>query len=399
VNVVNEPHERSGARGAPPSDRGGSGPPSPRSDFGEVSPEPASTDARAKADGARPPGQEIDVFSVDEIARAAGVRSADVRVLVRSGVLPSIDGRFFAQTDAVTAVRTLAGTAPADRVLFRPTGGMTREPGMPLAVSSGLHVAMLGALVLMASFGIAKPQARVPMDDGKDLRMVFLVTPGPGGGGGGGGLREPAPPPPAQRKDKSVLHSPVPVRKPPARVEPPPIVRHDDPPPPKPEPQVVAPIVAASNDPRDRAGIPWTPRAPQPQVDSHGPGTGGGTGTGQGTGVGEGSGAGIGPGSGGGTGGGPYRPGSGIVAPTILREVKPDYTDEGRRRNIEGDVVLEIVVKSDGTVGSVKLLSGLGAGLDQRATDAVRQWRFNPARRYGVPVDVIVEVAVEFKLR
>jgi periplasmic protein TonB len=79
--------------------------------------------------------------------------------------------------------------------------------------------------------------------------------------------------------------------------------------------------------------------------------------------------------------------------------VKPDYTDEGRRRTIEGDVVLEIVVRSDGTVGSVKLLQGLGAGLDQRATEAVRQWRFSPARRYGTPVDVIVEVAMEFKLR
>ena len=86
-------------------------------------------------------------------------------------------------------------------------------------------------------------------------------------------------------------------------------------------------------------------------------------------------------------------------APAILREVKPDYTEEGRRRNLEGDVVLEIVVKSDGSVGNVKLLQGLGAGLDQRATDAVRQWRFSPAKRYGTPVDVIVEVAMEFKLR
>ena len=45
------------------------------------------------------------------------------------------------------------------------------------------------------------------------------------------------------------------------------------------------------------------------------------------------------------------------------------------------------------------LLQGLGGGLDQRAVDAVRQWRFSPAHRQGVPVDVIVEVAVEFKLR
>ena len=78
--------------------------------------------------------------------------------------------------------------------------------------------------------------------------------------------------------------------------------------------------------------------------------------------------------------------------------MKPDYTEEGRRRHIEGDVVLEIVVRRDGTVGSVKLLQGLGAGLDQRAIDAVRQWRFSPAKRYGTPVDVIVEVAMEFKL-
>jgi periplasmic protein TonB len=79
--------------------------------------------------------------------------------------------------------------------------------------------------------------------------------------------------------------------------------------------------------------------------------------------------------------------------------VKPDYTEEGRRRHIEGDVVLEIIVRSDGSVGTVKLVQGLGAGLDQRAIDAVRQWRFSPAKRYGTPVDVIVEVAMEFKLR
>jgi TonB family protein len=79
--------------------------------------------------------------------------------------------------------------------------------------------------------------------------------------------------------------------------------------------------------------------------------------------------------------------------------VKPDYTEEARRRGLEGDVVLEIVVRGDGTVGAVKLLQSLGGGLDQRAIDAVRQWRFSPARRYGTPVDVMVEVAVEFKLR
>ncbi|MEN3337516.1 MAG: periplasmic protein TonB, partial [Acidobacteriota bacterium] len=105
------------------------------------------------------------------------------------------------------------------------------------------------------------------------------------------------------------------------------------------------------------------------------------------------------PGSGGGTGGGPYRPGSGIEAPRLLREVKADYTEQARRAGISGDVVLEIIVRRDGSVGDVKVLEGLGGGLNERAVQAVRQWRFAPATRRGSAVDVIVEVAVEFKLR
>jgi TonB family protein len=61
--------------------------------------------------------------------------------------------------------------------------------------------------------------------------------------------------------------------------------------------------------------------------------------------------------------------------------------------------VLEIVVLRDGAVGDVKVLKGLGLGLDQRAIQAVRQWKFSPATLRGTPVDVVVEVAVEFTLR
>jgi TonB family protein len=137
----------------------------------------------------------------------------------------------------------------------------------------------------------------------------------------------------------------------------------------------------------------------QPDTESQGAGTGGGAGTGHGTGNGEGLGSGIGDGSGGGIGGGPYRPGSGIEPPRLVREVKAEYTDEARRRGVSGDVLLEIVVRRDGSVGDVRLVRGLGSGLDQRAVQAVRQWRFEPARRLGAPVDVLVEVAVEFMLR
>jgi protein TonB len=133
--------------------------------------------------------------------------------------------------------------------------------------------------------------------------------------------------------------------------------------------------------------------------DSHGRGTGGGAGTGTGTGIGAGQGAGVGEGSGGGTGGGPYRPGSGIEPPRLLKEVRADYTEEARRQGLKGEVVLEIVVRRDGSVGDVRILQGLGGGLNTQAVDAVRQWRFSAATRRGEPVDVIVEVAVEFRLR
>ena len=150
-----------------------------------------------------------------------------------------------------------------------------------------------------------------------------------------------------------------------------------------------APVVPIPTDPVDMPGLVASRTAPV--TSTNGPGTGGGTGTG--------AGAGIEPGHGGGTGGGTYRPGSGIEPPTLVREVKPNYTDEARRRAIEGDVVLEIVVRRDGTVGNVQVTRSLGGGLEQRAIDAVRQWRFGPAKRQGTPVDVIVEVSVEFKLR
>jgi periplasmic protein TonB len=82
-----------------------------------------------------------------------------------------------------------------------------------------------------------------------------------------------------------------------------------------------------------------------------------------------------------------------------VREVKADYTEDARRRGVEGEVLLEIVVRRDGSVGDVRLVNGLPDGLNDRAMAAVRQWRFSPARRLGQAVDVIVEVAVQFKLR
>jgi protein TonB len=351
-----------------------------------------------------------DVFSAHEVARAAGVRPNAVRALIMGGQVGTIDGRYLASAEAVRAVRLLRDDDVGARAgeLFRPPLHSERSPLRALAASGALHALMLAGLALVTTLGVAT----APRDAQQLVRLVFLAAPGPGGGGGGGGLRQPAPPPRAELKGAAVLRSAVPppavVRRedPPVRRTPPPIPpqrpveRPVEPPPPVTRPvampQVVAPVATAPADARDTAG---TMAESAKATESQGAGSGGGAGTGQGTGLGEGDGAGIGTGTGGGTGGGPYRPGSGITPPSLQREIKPDYTEEARRRGIAGDVVLEIVVRSNGTVGDLKVLQGLGGGLDQRAIDAVRQWRFSPARRFGTPVDVIVEVAVEFKLR
>jgi TonB family protein len=232
-----------------------------------------------------------------------------------------------------------------------------------------------------------------PLAPREPIRMVYLALPGPGGGGGGGGLRQKLRPPKAEREGIRKTSSPVPSR--PLPVEPAP--KPAEPPAPLETKSVVAPIASAPADRRDTPGV--LEQAPPEAPPSQGPGTGGGVGTGQGTGLGEGDGNGIGDGSGGGTGGGPYRPGSGVEPPRLLREVKAQYTDEARRANVSGEVDLEITIRRDGTVGEIRVLRGLPGGLNDKAVEAVRQWKFAPARLKGTPVDVIVEVSVAFKLR
>ena len=249
--------------------------------------------------------------------------------------------------------------------------------------------------IWLTTLGLRSSAQTIVDEPRQSARLVFLMTPGPGGGGGGGGLRQKARPPAAKQEGQKKIGNPLPVRRtPPAE----PISTPPDPKvlPAEPLPPIVAPVVVSAPDPVTRPG---TLEPTKTEADSHGPGTGGGVGTGKGAGIGEGEGAGLGPGSGGGTGGGPYRPGSGIEPPRLIKEIKPDYPDEARRRNIEGEVVLEIVVRRDGSVGNVKVLRGLPAGLNDRAVDAVRQWRFSPAKRLGTPVDVVVEVSVEFRQR
>jgi TonB family protein len=340
-----------------------------------------------------------DAYSVREIALAAGVPDEQVLAMVgRRAYVPYPEA-----LRVCCAVRRDRAAVPhaVDPLfsIFSASGARAMTARAPLVLSSTLHLGMIAVGVLIATFATAPAATTLGAVERPDaMRLVFFASPGPGGGGGGGGRLEKAPPPKALREGHHALSSPVPVRVPPPPIEPVAVPPEPKPPPldSEPLPMVVAPIVSAPADSRNRIGILMQTKD---DADSHGPGRGNGAGTGTGTGIGSGDGAGIGPGSGGGTGGGPYRGGSGITPPRLLREVKADYTEEARQRRIAGDVILEIVVRRDGTVGDVKVLQGLGSGLNDQAMQAVRQWRFAPAQRQGTPVDVIVEVAVEFKIR
>lgn len=358
-----------------------------------------------------------DVYSARDIANAAGVSDGRVDALLARGEIRSLssqsgssDPRLAGYVAHEEAVRVVAALATGNSVALPDTLGLGRDllsdsrqtsrpATVPFVVSTGLHAIAAAAILFVASLGFAAADERTePLAPLEPKRLVFLAMPGPGGGGGGGGFRMPAPPPKAERKGVAAISSPLPARELPPPIKP---VPKPPEPPPKPLeakqlPPVMAPIVAAPADRREVQGV----MAKSPEASpSQGPGSGGSAGSGRGTGIGEGNGAGVGDGSGGGTGGGPYRPGSGVDPPRLLREVKADYADDARRANIEGEVLLEIVVRRDGTVGDVKVLRGLGGGLNERAVDAVRQWRFSPARLKGTPVDVVVEVGVEFRLR
>lgn len=154
-------------------------------------------------------------------------------------------------------------------------------------------------------------------------------------------------------------------------------------------PQVKLPPVNLPNfgDPMAQVGPP-----------SNGTGSGGGIGSGSGGGVGSGEGPGVGPGRGGGIGGGVFRVGGGVSAPRVLYSPDPEYSEEARKAKYEGIVVLNIVVGADGRPRDIRVARSLGLGLDEKAIEAVRQWKFEPARKSGQAVAVQVNVEVRFSL-
>jgi TonB family protein len=160
---------------------------------------------------------------------------------------------------------------------------------------------------------------------------------------------------------------------------------------------VVPPQVRLADNHMPNLGNPSAALLPSAPP-SNGTGSGGGIGSGSGGGVGVGHGAGIGTGSGGGIGGGVFKVGGGISAPQPLSTPDPEYTEQARLAKTQGTCVLWMIVDDQGRPRDIRVVRGLGMGLDAKAIEAVKQWRFEPAKKDGRPVNVQISVEVGFKL-
>ena len=114
-------------------------------------------------------------------------------------------------------------------------------------------------------------------------------------------------------------------------------------------------------------------------------------GTGSGGGIGSGSGGGVGSGHGSGFGGG-------VAAPKAIYQPEAEYSEEARKAKFNGEVKLSVIVGVDGLPRDIRVMRSVGLGLDEKAIEAVRKWRFEPARKEGQPVAVRVNVEVMFNL-
>jgi TonB family protein len=266
------------------------------------------------------------------------------------------------------------------------TAHNTRGPG---AISFGVHL-VVGILLVVPLFtGVS----RLPGTETTVQLFEPLILDLPpldenvSGGGGGGGLEMETPPSLGELPEAADEQFVPPA--PPETINPNPVLVM--------APSVVVPQLADRPAPLDLAMIGAPDGIPGPP--SAGPGTGFGIGTGQGRGIGEGEGPGVGPGEGGGIGGDIFRIGGGVTAPIVISQVQPEYSEEARKARYEGVVVLEAIVHADGTIEIQRVVRGLGFGLDQKAIEALEQWKFRPGMMGGEAVSVAINIEVNFNLR
>jgi TonB family protein len=343
--------------------------------------------------------------AIDRLMTDPGATIADLRTGIAELVEVVPDLQFFPRTDFKTRLRVelewqasgralstasapgvCVGGAQPDLDLF-PTLSGTPNNLYPVrranfAVSVALHAAMfflvgLGFVMVQGTSRVLEPRVT------SAIKLDSYTPPAgsiPNDGGGGGGAND--------KLGASRGEAPRVAREQFA----PPAVTLQDPPSKLPvEATLIGP--PELNLPRNQAGDPLSNLlAPSSGIGISGIGSGRGDGAGVGTG------AGRGPGSDGGLGGGVYTAGNGVSAPRAIYDPEPDYSDEARAAKYQGMVTLALVVRADGRPTNLRVARSLGMGLDEKALEAVRTWRFEPGRKDGRPVPVQIEVEVDFRL-
>jgi len=257
--------------------------------------------------------------------------------------------------------------------------------GISTAVNGGLLAALLIFGVVKMVQKIQQKQENVTPVDVGEFKLVGPKGPQAGGGGGGG--------------DHSIV-DPVKGRMPKKAPDPitPPQVQTVD----KPK-LAIEPAINVQQDIK----LPDNPTLPTLGVNksanvtlaSNGQGGGTGIGTGYGGGIGSGTGNGYGPGTGGNTGGGLYKVGGGVSEPVALNSVEAEFSDEARRAKYQGVCLISLIVDAQGNPQNPRVIRTLGMGLDEKALEAVRKYKFKPAMKDGrIPVPVMITVEVNFRL-
>jgi periplasmic protein TonB len=260
---------------------------------------------------------------------------------------------------------------------------------------SGATLSMIGHIIvisaiLIGTYHLGKKVVEKPRENVVLLAPsldipVMKPAPTQSGGGGGGGDRD--------KFQAPKGNIPKPAME---QITPPAIVVRNDHPKLAVQPTVVMPpeVKMAMNAPNLGNPTAAMPSGPP----SNGTGAGGGIGSGSGGGIGVGSGPGVGEGRGGGIGGGVFRVGGGVSAPKVTYQPDPEYSEEARKAKYQGVCVLSLIVGPDGKPREVKVARSLGLGLDEKAIEAVNQWKFEPAQKDGKPVAVAINVEVTFRL-
>ncbi len=286
----------------------------------------------------------------------------------------------------------------------RPTS--EREDGTRARVASVLvHLFILAVMLFGGAEWFSSD------DSGESIsprvRYYFPGGEGPGGGGGGGGSRgrkptayiparmvEASPPPETpQEPREEERRAPLAPRKPRA-------LRFDDIEVPDLPTESTALLEGVfSPDAVEFPGLSTTDSSDWGGVDREpSSGTGGGVGGGQGTGVGVGRGWGVGEGSGGGTGGGPFSPGAFDIEPVVIyKPPSPPYPSVAREKMVSGEVILQMLVRLDGSTEVVRVIKSLPYCVDA-AKENAKLWRWKPALKKGKPVEAFGIITVTFDI-